>query len=879
MVADESRDDPTKSFVALTSGTMVSHYRIIERIGAGGMGEVYLAEDTKLDRKVALKFLPQHLCQDADCRARFTREAQAAAKLDHPNIVAVHEVGVHQGRPFFSMQHVEGQTLKEALAGKALPLDWILEISIQVCDGLQAAHEQGVTHRDIKPSNVLIDSHGRARIVDFGLASIMGTDHLTKTGSTLGTIGYMSPEQVRGETVDNRTDLFSLGVVLYELITGHSPFKSDPEAATLHAITDTNPEPLARFRREVPPELQTIIDKALDKKVTTRYQHADELQADLLRLYQQISGQRSAVSFGLVSKRSRVPVYILLGFVVISVSAVAVLLLFKGKEHGTAQPEFRKITSTGDAYFGVISPDGTSYAYSRVTDSGSFKLTVYVSDIESGQPIPVFHGPEAQAICWSPNGKELLIRGRQKNDDSALVVFLVPRLGGKPRRYSVPGSVDGWDLAWLPDGKQFVSLCTNRLIFVDRESGDTTTIPFDQEFIHTFIGDFSPDGRWLVFCGAGKVSGLWLFDSIEKSTHHLCDAPITQDVTWSPLGNAIYATDGGTRLLRFDVDSKSGELRGEPEVLLSGIPMTVGLSISNDGRRLLWRQYTAVSNLRKVVLGAKSNPAAPTSIPLTSGTAMIVSPSISPDGRFVSYMGEVGGRLQAFKASVDGGEAVQVTNSHGHNQLSCWSPDSRQLAVLGFDNGLAQWTLSVVGPDGESVPKVIASGPFTAAVSLWLDWSAKDRIVAGFDADRILFVNPLTGDAKWQQFDCLHSKVWCPRLSPDGRRMALSPEHEILVYSFADSSQTVLTRAQADVLALGWSHDGKWIYYVAGGGVIAKINLESKRIVTLANLAEMDWTSYVHGVTVSHDGTFAIHEVRRVYRDIYLIENFDPHVK
>ncbi|MCX6835996.1 MAG: protein kinase [candidate division Zixibacteria bacterium] len=277
-------DDKTHTYVPLISGTMISHYRTIERIGAGGMGEVYLAEDTELNRKVALKFLPLHLCQDADCRARFKREAQAAAKLDHPNIVSVFEVGELQGRPFFSMQHVEGQSLKEVIAEKTLPLDRIFEIGIQVCEGLQAAHESGIAHRDIKPSNILIDSHGRARIVDFGLASVMGSDHLTKTGSTLGTIGYMSPEQVRGDKVDYRTDLFSFGVVLYEMITGHAPFKADSEAATLHAIANTKPELLARYRREIPVELQTIADKALEKNVATRYQHADDMSTDLKRL-------------------------------------------------------------------------------------------------------------------------------------------------------------------------------------------------------------------------------------------------------------------------------------------------------------------------------------------------------------------------------------------------------------------------------------------------------------------------------------------------------------------------------------------------------------------------------------------------------------------
>jgi serine/threonine protein kinase/tetratricopeptide (TPR) repeat protein len=330
IVPDRDSGDNTRTYVPLTSGTIVSHYRVIEKIGAGGMGEVYLAEDTKLDRKVALKFLPQHLCQNADCRARFTREAQATAKLSHPNIVTIFEVSDFNGRPFFAMEHVDGLTLKDVIAGKPLPMERIIEIGIQVCEGLQAAHEKGITHRDIKPSNILIDSHGRARIVDFGLASVLGTDQLTKTGSTLGTIGYMSPEQVRGDKVDHRTDLFSFGVVLYEMITGHSPFKADSEAATLHAITNTKPDLLARYRREVPAEIQTIIDKALEKDVTTRYQHADDVVADLKRLTVQ-----NTASVRTVEKPRRLNSRVLAGMVaavVIALSVVGYLLLRNSTE-------------------------------------------------------------------------------------------------------------------------------------------------------------------------------------------------------------------------------------------------------------------------------------------------------------------------------------------------------------------------------------------------------------------------------------------------------------------------------------------------------------------------------------------------------------------
>ena len=208
----EPDDDKTKAMTVLSKGTVINHYRIVEKIGSGGMGEVYLVEDTELNRQVALKFLSSHLCQDADCRARFKREAQAAAKLNHPNIVTIHEVSEFNGRPFFAMEHVEGQSLRELIKAKELPIERVMELAIQICEGLHKAHQSGIVHRDVKPANILIDSDGRAKILDFGLATMHGCDHLTKTGSTLGTVGYMSPEQVRGETVDHRSDIFSLGV-------------------------------------------------------------------------------------------------------------------------------------------------------------------------------------------------------------------------------------------------------------------------------------------------------------------------------------------------------------------------------------------------------------------------------------------------------------------------------------------------------------------------------------------------------------------------------------------------------------------------------------------------------------------------------------------
>jgi TolB-like protein/predicted Ser/Thr protein kinase/Flp pilus assembly protein TadD len=277
-------DDNTKSFVPLTKGTRVSHYKIISKIGAGGMGEVYLAEDSQLDRKVALKFLPSHLCQDEASRARFTREAKAAAKLDHPNIVPVYEVGEFQGRPFFAMAHIEGKSLREVIKEGKLTVSEAIDLTMQICEGLNEAHTAGVVHRDIKPGNIIIDKKSKPRLLDFGLATVSGEEKLTKTGSTLGTVGYMSPEQIDGTKVDHRSDIFSVGVILYEMLTGRRPFEGDNDAAVVKAISSSTPEPIARFKSGVTGELQQIIDKALAKDVSIRYQHADGMLADLKRL-------------------------------------------------------------------------------------------------------------------------------------------------------------------------------------------------------------------------------------------------------------------------------------------------------------------------------------------------------------------------------------------------------------------------------------------------------------------------------------------------------------------------------------------------------------------------------------------------------------------
>ena len=801
-------------------GTTISHYKITVKLGEGGMGVVYKAEDSKLKRPVALKFLRADVLEDEEHKERFLREAQAAAALDHPNICTVYEIDEADGQTFLSMAYLEGETVKDKIKSRPLKLDEALDIAIQTAQGLQAAHEKGIVHRDIKSANLMATPQGQVKIMDFGLAQLAERSQLTKTTTMLGTPAYMSPEQARRERTDRRTDIWSLGVVIYEMVTGRLPFEGERQEAVVYAIGNEEPEPITALRVGVPTELDRVVSKAMAKSRDERYQHVDEMLVDLRALRKQIeSGKKSAVLKTAASQTTPQAAAKPRRAMALPLTAAGLLILLavvfvagtRFAAEPTPIPTYKRLTfRRGTVTSARFAPDGNTIVYSAAWDGGRREL--YTTRPESSESLALnIQGADILAI--SKTGEMALAQrpprfleasfGDPTNSFPA-TLLQASLAGGAPREVLE----DVLFADWTPDGELGVVRSIEGRLRVESPVGNVLYETPDR------IGSFriSPrDGQIAFSERPSGYAGAWQIATIDNNGDKTVLAtPGSGDnviLAWSAGADAVWyeigwlggqtiravTPSGADRVVqRVPVDLRLLDVSEDGRALVSRVNWRVGINclahgqtaerdlswfdasevadMSSDGKTILITEFGEGGGIERWGVYLRKTTGEP-AVRLGAGMAF----ALSPDGSMALTM-SLGPPPELVLLPTGAGEPVRIGNDGIRNyEAMDWMPDGRQIVFAGSaaGQGARCYIQDIEGGEPRPItPEGNRFGLGQKAVSPDGEWIASERAdgppslfpVGGGETQRIPGVEPEDNFVAW---------------SADGRSILVSPEWEV----------------------------------------------------------------------------------------------------